>query len=38
MSDVRTRLAAARETAPLFDSEEFVRDIERLYLDIASRE
>jgi predicted O-linked N-acetylglucosamine transferase (SPINDLY family) len=37
MNDVRTRLAAARETAPLFDSEAFVRDIERLYWDVASR-
>jgi predicted O-linked N-acetylglucosamine transferase (SPINDLY family) len=38
MSDIRTRLAAARETAPLFDSEGFVRAIERLYSDVASRE
>jgi len=37
MSDVRRRLEVSRETAPLFDSEGFVRDIERLYLDVASR-
>lgn len=37
MSEVRTRLAAARDTAPLFDSALFARDLERLYLDIAAQ-
>ena len=36
MSDVRKQLAAARETAPLFNSEGFVRDIERLYVDVVA--
>jgi len=36
MGDVRKRLAAAREAAPLFNSEGFVRDIERLYVDVVA--
>jgi predicted O-linked N-acetylglucosamine transferase (SPINDLY family) len=36
MTDVRARLAAARDTAPLFDSSRFTRDLESLYLQIAS--
>jgi predicted O-linked N-acetylglucosamine transferase (SPINDLY family) len=34
MRDVRARLAAARDTAPLFDSEKFTRDLEQLYLGL----
>jgi predicted O-linked N-acetylglucosamine transferase (SPINDLY family) len=36
MQDVRTRLAVARDSAPLFDSRQFARDLENLYLQIAS--
>jgi predicted O-linked N-acetylglucosamine transferase (SPINDLY family) len=36
MNDVRTRLAAARDSAPLFDSARFVRDLEALYLQITA--
>jgi predicted O-linked N-acetylglucosamine transferase (SPINDLY family) len=32
MSNVRQRLANARETAPLFDSARFARNLEQLYL------
>ena len=32
---VRAKLAAARDTAPLFDSRKFARDLEALYLEIA---
>jgi predicted O-linked N-acetylglucosamine transferase (SPINDLY family) len=35
MQDVRQRLAAARDSAPLFDSQRFVRDLEQLYLRIV---
>jgi predicted O-linked N-acetylglucosamine transferase (SPINDLY family) len=35
MSGVRQRLIAARDTAPLFDSTRFVRDLEDLYFGIA---
>ncbi|HUP95354.1 MAG TPA: tetratricopeptide repeat protein [Burkholderiales bacterium] len=35
LRDVRTRLAAARDSAPLFDSRKFARDLEALYLEIA---
>lgn len=35
LTDVRARLARARDEAPLFDSASFVRDLERLYSDIA---
>ncbi len=34
---LRERLAAARQTSPLFDTERFTRDIEALYLRMASR-
>jgi predicted O-linked N-acetylglucosamine transferase (SPINDLY family) len=34
---LRERLAAARLTSPLFDSERFTRDIEALYLRMAQR-
>jgi predicted O-linked N-acetylglucosamine transferase (SPINDLY family) len=34
MKSVRQRLAAARDTAPLFDSQRFARDLEQLYLRI----
>lgn len=37
MRDVRARLARARDTAPLFDSVNFTRDLEQLYLQIAQR-
>lgn len=37
MQDVRSRLAAARDAAPLFDAEKFARDLEGLYLRIADR-
>jgi protein O-GlcNAc transferase len=33
---LRTRLAAARESAPLFDSEAFTRGLETLYLQLIS--
>jgi predicted O-linked N-acetylglucosamine transferase (SPINDLY family) len=35
MRDVRARTAAARDGAPLFDSQAFVRDLEALYASIA---
>jgi predicted O-linked N-acetylglucosamine transferase (SPINDLY family) len=35
MKDVRGRLAQARESAPLFDSTRFVRDLEQLYIDVG---
>jgi predicted O-linked N-acetylglucosamine transferase (SPINDLY family) len=35
MNDVRTRLTAARESAPLFDSTRFARDLEALYESIT---
>jgi predicted O-linked N-acetylglucosamine transferase (SPINDLY family) len=35
LEDVRARLAAARETSPLFDSGKFARDLEAIYLDIT---
>jgi predicted O-linked N-acetylglucosamine transferase (SPINDLY family) len=35
MSNVRQRLAAARDSAPLFDSQRFARDLEQLYLRIV---
>ena len=35
MQDVRARLAAARDSAPLFDSPQFTRDLEALYLQIT---
>ena len=34
-NDIRARLARARDQAPLFDSQRFVRDLEQLYLRIA---
>jgi predicted O-linked N-acetylglucosamine transferase (SPINDLY family) len=34
MHDVRTRLAAARDTAPLFDPAAFARELEALYLQM----
>lgn len=34
---LRSRLRAARETAPLFDSERFTRALERLYHDMQAR-
>jgi predicted O-linked N-acetylglucosamine transferase (SPINDLY family) len=34
MKSVRQRLAAARDRAPLFDSQRFTRDLEQLYLRI----
>ncbi|QGZ63731.1 O-linked N-acetylglucosamine transferase, SPINDLY family protein [Paraburkholderia acidisoli] len=35
---VRDKLAAARGTAPLFDTPAFTRDLERLYMAIVERE
>jgi predicted O-linked N-acetylglucosamine transferase (SPINDLY family) len=35
LEDVRARLAEARDSAPLFDSRTFTRDLEKLYVDIA---
>ena len=35
MAGIRSRLDSARTSAPLFDSEAFARDLERLYLDVA---
>ncbi|HYH42828.1 MAG TPA: tetratricopeptide repeat protein, partial [Burkholderiales bacterium] len=35
MQDIRSRLAAARDTAPLFDAAQFTRDLERLYRQIT---
>jgi predicted O-linked N-acetylglucosamine transferase (SPINDLY family) len=32
MQDVRRRLTAARDATPLFDSQQFTRDLEALYL------
>jgi predicted O-linked N-acetylglucosamine transferase (SPINDLY family) len=37
MNEVRQRVAAARERAPLFDSERFVRDLEQLYSTVVER-
>jgi predicted O-linked N-acetylglucosamine transferase (SPINDLY family) len=34
MREVRARLAATRESAPLFDSQRFARDLEALYVQI----
>jgi protein O-GlcNAc transferase len=34
MAEVRERLAIAREQAPLFDSRQFTRDLEELYLSV----
>jgi protein O-GlcNAc transferase len=34
MTDVRSRLAANRETAPLFDPSAFTRDLEALYMNL----
>jgi predicted O-linked N-acetylglucosamine transferase (SPINDLY family) len=35
LSDVRARVARAREDAPLFDSAGFTRDLERLYIGVV---
>jgi predicted O-linked N-acetylglucosamine transferase (SPINDLY family) len=35
MRDIRARLAATRDIAPLFDAPQFTRDLEALYLQIA---
>ena len=37
MQEVRTRLEAARETAPLFDSAQFTRDLEQLFSSMAKK-
>jgi protein O-GlcNAc transferase len=36
LREIRARLAAAPDTAPLFDSVRFARDLEALYLQISS--
>jgi predicted O-linked N-acetylglucosamine transferase (SPINDLY family) len=36
MQEVKARLAVARDSAPLFDSQRFVCDLENLYLQIVS--
>ncbi|MGZ5164965.1 MAG: tetratricopeptide repeat protein [Burkholderiales bacterium] len=35
MSNVRQRIATARETAPLFDSTQFARDLEQIYSTVV---
>ncbi len=35
LDDVRARVIASRDAAPLFDSRTFTRDLEKLYVDIA---
>lgn len=37
LAALRERLAQARQTAPLFDVNRFVRDLESLYFDMAQR-
>jgi len=36
LAQVRARLRAARDSAPLFDSAMFTRDLERLYTQLAA--
>lgn len=35
LKNIRARIAAARETSPLFDSQKFARDLEALYMQIT---
>jgi predicted O-linked N-acetylglucosamine transferase (SPINDLY family) len=38
LDDVRSRLVSARDSAPLFDSRAFTRDLENLYVEMAGRQ
>jgi predicted O-linked N-acetylglucosamine transferase (SPINDLY family) len=37
LRQIRARLDAARDSAPLFDSTRFTRDVERLYCELVSQ-